>query len=71
MMSRFVSNRKNPSFVKLSFLAAVGLALLVPAQAADDSVAPTVFQAAGPTTTSIQSSVDQFRVALGVHQEIN
>ncbi|MGH9532144.1 MAG: hypothetical protein ACRD2Q_07095 [Terriglobales bacterium] len=70
-MSRFVSNRKNPSFVKLSFLAAVGLALLVPAQAADDSVAPTVFQAAGPTTTSIQSSVDQFRVALGVRQEIN
>ena len=26
---------------------------------------PTVFQAAGPTVTSIQSSVDQYRAALG------
>src|SRR5262245_39379006 len=30
-----------------------------------DFVPPTVFQSAGPTTTSIQGSVDQFRVALG------
>ena len=30
-----------------------------------DFVAPTVFQAAGPTVASIQSSVDAFRTALG------
>jgi hypothetical protein len=30
-----------------------------------DFVAPTVFQAAGPTISSIQGSVDQFRAALG------
>jgi hypothetical protein len=30
-----------------------------------DFVPPTVFQAAGPTITSIQGSVDQFRAALG------
>jgi hypothetical protein len=32
---------------------------------ADDTVQPTVFQAAGPTVASIQSSVDAFRAALG------
>ena len=30
-----------------------------------DFLPPTVFQAAGPTVTSIQSSVDQYRAALG------
>lgn len=30
-----------------------------------DFIAPTVFQAAGPTISSIQGSVDQFRAALG------
>ncbi len=34
-------------------------------------VAPRVFQAAGPTISSIQGSVDQFRVALGAKREIN
>jgi hypothetical protein len=36
-----------------------------------DFVAPTVFQAAGPTISSIQGSVDQFRAALGAKREIN
>ena len=42
----------------------------VPALAQSDTdntgfLPPTVFQAAGPTVTSIQSSVDQYRAALG------
>ena len=36
-----------------------------------DFVPPTVFQSAGPTTTSIQGSVDQFRIALGVINNMN
>jgi hypothetical protein len=32
---------------------------------------PTVFQAAGPTATSIQSSVDQYRAALGATNNVN
>ena len=53
------------------------------AAAAKHFVAPTVFQAAGPSPASIQSTVDQFRAALGIinngnnpsqtsgHREIN
>ena len=37
----------------------------VPVKTTKDFVAPTVFQAAGPTAASIQSSVDAFRNALG------
>jgi hypothetical protein len=33
--------------------------------AGKDFVAPTVFQAAGPTAASIQSTIDQYRAALG------
>jgi hypothetical protein len=44
-------------------------AVLGTAQADDDDskefVPPTVFQAAGPTIASIQSTVDQYRAALG------
>ena len=36
-----------------------------------DSIPVKVFQAAGPTGPSIQSSVDQFRAELGVRREIN
>ena len=36
-----------------------------------DFVAPTVFQAAGPTISSIQGSVDQFRAALGQPNNAN
>jgi len=32
---------------------------------AEDTIQPTVFQAAGPTVEAIQGSVDQFRAALG------
>ena len=62
--------------VALTLAAAFGLlsvVVLVPIrQAADaednttkDFVPPVVFQAAGPTAASIQSSVDAFRAALG------
>src|SRR6185437_14010504 len=91
-MSTFASNRKTMLFVKLFLLAAglvtgLVLAQAAPAQTNDFSarqfVAPTVFQAAGPSAASIQSTVDQFRAALGVtnngnnpgqssgHREIN
>ncbi len=91
-MSRFASKRKTMLFVRLFFLAAglvAGLILVqaAPAQtndfAAKRFVAPTVFQAAGPSAASIQSTVDQFRAALGLvnngnnpgltsgHREIN
>ena len=36
-----------------------------------DFVPPTVFQSGGPTTTSIQSSVEQFRAALGGINNMN
>ena len=36
-----------------------------------DFVPPIVFQSAGPTVASIQSSVDAYRGALGAHREIN
>ena len=73
-MSRFASKRTTMLFVRLFFLAAglvAGLILVqaAPAQTNDLSakqfVAPTVFQAAGPSAASIQSTVDQFRAALG------
>jgi hypothetical protein len=45
---------------------ALGLALTMPVQAdAQEKKAPIVFQAAGPTSDSIQSTVDAFRSALG------
>jgi hypothetical protein len=63
------------SWIAYSFAAAVaaGLALWQPASAEghyhfpfpDKLEAPVVFQAAGPTAASIQSTVDQFRAALG------
>jgi hypothetical protein len=40
-------------------------AIAVQSKTARNFVAPTVFQAAGPTVASIQSSVDAFRAALG------
>jgi hypothetical protein len=61
-------------FVRLLFPAAglvAGLTLAQPAAAqandfaAKPFVAPAVFQAAGPSAASIQSTVDQFRAALG------
>jgi hypothetical protein len=67
-------------FVRLFFLAAglvAGLILARPAAAqTNDSaskqfVVPTVFQAAGPSAASIQSTVDQFRAALGVTNNAN
>ena len=73
-MSSFASKRRTMLFVRLFFLAAglvAGLILAQPAPAQTNDfaskqfVAPTVFQAAGPSAASIQSTVDQFRAALG------
>ena len=41
------------------------------AQNHDDATGATIFQAAGPNASSIQATVEQFRVALGGHREIN
>jgi hypothetical protein len=50
----------------------VGLGILgVGVGSADDTVQPTVFQAAGPSAESIQSSVDAFRAALGEPNNLN
>jgi hypothetical protein len=46
------------------------LILTAQAQNRDDVPQPTVFQAAGPNATSIQSSVDQFRAALGANNGV-
>ncbi len=79
-MSLFASNRTTMSFVKLFSLAAGMITALVVAQpvaaqtndiAAKHFVAPTVFQAAGPSASSIQSTVDQFRAALGATNNVN
>jgi hypothetical protein len=79
-MSSLTSDRNTMLFVKLFFLAAglvAGLILVqaAPAQtnefAARKFTAPTVFQAAGPSASSIQSTVDQFRAALGVINNAN
>ena len=83
-MNRFASNLKTllfeGAFVKLFFLAILmisGLVEVQPARAQSyavsgkDFVAPTVFQAAGPSAASIQSTVDQFRAALGAVNNAN
>jgi hypothetical protein len=79
-MSRFASNRRTMSFVKSFTLAAAIVTTLVVAQSAaaqsynvtaNHFVAPTVFQAAGPSAASIQSTVDQFRAALGITNNAN
>jgi hypothetical protein len=83
-MNRFASSYRTLSFmkssVKLLSLAAVvvaGLVVVTPASAqsynvaANHFVSPTVFQAAGPSAASIQSTVDQFRAALGATNNAN
>ena len=79
-MSHFASNRKTLLFVRLFFWGAgmvAGLVLVQPAAAQSNDfaakpfVAPTVFQAAGPSAASIQSTVDQFRAALGTVNNAN
>jgi hypothetical protein len=79
-MSHFASNRRTLLFVRLFFWAAgmvTGLVLVQPAAAQSDDVAakrfvaPTVFQAAGPSAASIQSTVDEFRAALGTTNNVN
>jgi hypothetical protein len=79
-MSHFASKRRTLLFVRLFFWAAgmvTGMVLVQPAAAQSDDVAakhfvaPTVFQAAGPSAASIQSTVDQFRAALGATNNAN
>src|SRR5215213_6718109 len=66
--------------IRSAIVVAFGLAamLLLPNQsaygesdAAQDTGAPVVFQAAGPDAASIQSSVDAFRAALGGINNLN
>lgn len=49
----------------LTLIVVFGFPLSVQAQNPNDFVAPAVFQAAGTSGTSIQSTVDAFRAALG------
>jgi hypothetical protein len=79
-MSHFTRERNTMLFVRLFVLAAglvTGLILSKPAAAQTNDVsskhfvAPTVFQAAGPSVASIQSTVDQFRAALGATNNAN
>jgi hypothetical protein len=49
----------------------VGQAAEVPGYNAEDLDPPTVFQAAGPTISSIQGTVDAFRAALGEPNNAN
>ncbi|MGH9539816.1 MAG: hypothetical protein ACRD3H_17965 [Terriglobales bacterium] len=79
-MNTFESNHKTMLFVKLFLFAAglvAGLVLVqtAPAQTNESYskqfVAPIVFQAAGPSAASIQSTVDQFRAALGATNNAN
>src|SRR5262245_27247767 len=63
-----------PALGLLSLGLSIAILQSVKAQgyALKDFVAPTVFQAAGPTISSIQGSVDQFRAAVGANRrEIN
>src|SRR6185295_19375989 len=72
-------DRKDFSMMKLKYLGfavALGVVALLGAGSFNqtyaqgntpkDFVAPTVFQAAGPNSASIQSTVDGFRAALGI-----
>ena len=54
-------------------IAIIGLMVIGTAHAQnhDEATGATIFQAAGPNASSIQGTVEQFRVALGGHQEIN
>src|SRR5690349_23274590 len=79
-MDTFESNQKTMLFVKLFLFVAglvAGLVLVqsAPAQTNESYsrqfVAPIVFQAAGPSAASIQSTVDQFRAALGATNNAN
>jgi hypothetical protein len=51
--------------------AIIGLMLIFTAHAQNHAVQPTVFQAAGPDASSIQGTVEQFRLALGGVNNLN
>ena len=61
--------------VALGWLSVMGLSRVQAAEMEDnkteDLVPPTVFQAAGPTSASIQSTVDAYRAALGEPNNAN
>src|SRR5450755_1519075 len=72
--------RLTSKFLTVALAAFTGVISLASAQptlaqsedvAAKRFVAPTVFQAAGPSAASIQSTVDQFRAALGAVNNAN
>ena len=60
-----VTNSIMAAFGLLSTLFPVSQTAHAQGDLAGDFVAPAVFQAAGPTAASIQSTVDAFRAALG------
>ena len=70
-------SRLTNNFRTLALAALTGVTCLAGAQpalaqsdfTAKHFVAPIVFQAAGPSAASIQSTVDQFRAALGRSQQ--
>ena len=66
-MTRFITYPFVAGLAALMFLAAVPMHGEVSAREYAEAVGepPIVFQAAGPTVASIQSSLDQFRAALG------
>jgi hypothetical protein len=71
-LGAFVSAALSVNKITIGALALLSVAVSVPAQqapvqdkASTAFVAPIVFQAAGPTIASIQSSVDAYRAALG------
>ena len=67
----FLSGVATVGFLFLALSVAVLQSVRAQGYSGKDFVAPTVFQAAGPTISSIQGSVDQFRAALGAKREIN
>lgn len=83
-MNRFKNIRLNANSIKQgskNHLKRYGLVVLIAiielmpigtahAQNRDDAALPIVFQAAGPNINSIQSAVDEFRIALGANNGI-
>ena len=72
LLSNKAQSRLTNKLLTLALAAFTGVTCLASAQPAlaqsDDAKrfeTPTVFQAAGPSAASIQSTVDQFRAALG------
>lgn len=71
LVSNPIRSRAIAALGLLSTLLPISQAAYAQGDLADASVAPTVFQAAGPTAASIQGTVDAFRAALGTVNNAN